>query len=30
VPAEVFTKRQAEEAVSLADRFIAITRAAVG
>jgi HEPN domain-containing protein len=30
VPAEVFTKRQAEEAVGLAHRFITVTRAAVG
>jgi HEPN domain-containing protein len=30
VPAEMFTRGQAEEAVSLARRFLAITRAAIG
>jgi HEPN domain-containing protein len=30
VPSEVFTRRQAEEAVSIARRFLAISRAAIG
>ena len=30
VPAEMFTRGQAEEAVSVARRFLAITRAAIG
>ena len=30
VPADVFTRRQAEEAVSLARRFLALARAALG
>jgi len=30
VPAQVFTRRQAEEAVSLARRFLALARAALG
>jgi hypothetical protein len=30
MPSEVFTRRQAEEAVSVARHFLAITRAAIG